>query len=167
LFDLIFLGIGGYKYKEVTAAAGNVVVKQGQQSVAPQQQYELQQMNTLPQQQYVPMQQQYVPPQQQYVPMHQQFAPPQQPYVPPQQQYTPEKQHAPQQQQYAVEVGPSYPAPRTALSLESLALELNIPQLMNCKDLESALAMNFNELKESHGISNEEYMRLKKYKTGL
>jgi hypothetical protein len=152
LFDLILLGVGGYKYNQAAAVAGNGV-KIHQQSVAPQQQYELQQMNAPPQQQYPAMQQQYAPMQQQY--------------VPPQQQYAPEKQHAPQQQQYAVDVGPSYPAPRKALSLESLALELNIPQLMNCKDLESALAMNFNELKENHGISNEEYMRLKKYKNDL
>jgi hypothetical protein len=81
-FFFVFLWFGFRKFKngekEATAVAGNGFGKIPQQSVAPQQQYELQQMN----------------------------APAQQQYAPPQQQYAPEKQYAPQQQQNTVEVGP-------------------------------------------------------------
>jgi hypothetical protein len=74
-----------------------------------------------------------------------------------------QQQVSSQQHQYAVDA----PPPSKVLSLESLALHLDIPTLMDCKNLESALAMDVNELKEKVGISYEEFMRLKKYKAGL
>jgi hypothetical protein len=144
LIDFILITVGGFGYRKANAVGadfvGNsipVAINQSKQE-----------------------QEQYAPPQQM------QYAQPQQPYAPQQQQqYSPrQQQFSPPQQQYPPPQGPS--ASRV-LSLESLAVELDIPSLMNVKDLETALAMPFKELKENHGVSNDEYMRLKKYKAGL
>jgi hypothetical protein len=50
------------------------------------------------------------------------------------------------------------------LSLESMAVHLNIPGLLNVS-LADALEMDFKRLKESCGITEEEYLRLKRYKS--
>jgi hypothetical protein len=53
------------------------------------------------------------------------------------------------------------------LSLESLAVELDIPKLMEASSLKDILAMDFKKLKEDLGLTSDEYIRIKKYKTGL
>jgi hypothetical protein len=51
-------------------------------------------------------------------------------------------------------------------SLESLAMHLDIPKLLNVS-LVDAMEMDYNRLKEACGISAEEFIRLKRYRTSL
>ncbi|KAL3894953.1 MAG: hypothetical protein SGCHY_004979 [Lobulomycetales sp.] len=57
---------------------------------------------------------------------------------------------------------PTEPVPR--MSLESLALYLDIPKLLEASSVEQVLEMDLKSAKEKLDISNEEYLRLKKYK---
>ncbi|KAI9341976.1 hypothetical protein BDR26DRAFT_933791 [Obelidium mucronatum] len=79
---------------------------------------------------------------------------------PQQQQYSP----YPQQQQY-----PQVPSPppqyTRRLSLESLALEIHVPKLLDVKGgMDEVMGSDFLQLQERYGITSEEYTRLKAYK---
>jgi hypothetical protein len=52
------------------------------------------------------------------------------------------------------------------MSIESLAVHLDLPNLLNVS-LADALEMDFKRLKESCGITEEEYMRLERYKASI
>ena len=52
------------------------------------------------------------------------------------------------------------------MSIESLALHLNIPGLLNIS-LEDALNLDYMRLKDIFGISETDYMRLKSYRNQL
>ncbi|KAL3894954.1 MAG: hypothetical protein SGCHY_004980 [Lobulomycetales sp.] len=54
--------------------------------------------------------------------------------------------------------------PEPRMSLESLALYLDISKLMDASSVEEVLEMDLKAAKEKLGMSNDEYLRLKKYK---
>ncbi|ORY50912.1 hypothetical protein BCR33DRAFT_712873, partial [Rhizoclosmatium globosum] len=56
----------------------------------------------------------------------------------------------------------------TSLSLESLALQLEIPKLLTVQEgVNGVLEMSFNEMKEKYGITPEEFMKIKAYRKSL
>ncbi|KAJ3028761.1 UNVERIFIED_CONTAM: hypothetical protein HDU68_000959 [Siphonaria sp. JEL0065] len=84
-----------------------------------------------------------------------------------QQQWSPAPQFQ-QQQQSPYGVAPSAPYGARRLSLESLALELNIPKLLEVKGgPDEVLNTDHQYLHDRYGVTNEEFMRIKAYKKSL
>ncbi|KAJ3028760.1 UNVERIFIED_CONTAM: hypothetical protein HDU68_000958 [Siphonaria sp. JEL0065] len=93
-----------------------------------------------------------------------------------QQGYPQQQQGYPQQQQfgYAQQQSPypqsQSPPPQYArrLSLESLALEIHVPKLLDVQGgLDEVMKADHKQLQEKYGITSEEYMRLKAYKKSI
>ncbi|KAJ3075126.1 hypothetical protein HDU98_009076 [Podochytrium sp. JEL0797] len=62
---------------------------------------------------------------------------------------------------------PVYHATRR-VSLETLALQLEIPQLLNVSEgIGGVMTMSFNELKEKYGVTPEEFMKIKAYRKSV
>ena len=53
------------------------------------------------------------------------------------------------------------------LSLESLAVELGINQLMGAGDINEVLSSDFKTLHDKYGVTGNQYARLKEYKESL
>ncbi|KAI9345594.1 hypothetical protein BDR26DRAFT_856314 [Obelidium mucronatum] len=62
--------------------------------------------------------------------------------------------------------GPSPPSPLApALSLESLALQLELPKILTVTEgIDGVLGMGYNEMNEKYGITAEEFMKIKAYR---
>lgn len=53
------------------------------------------------------------------------------------------------------------------LSLETLATDLGIDQLLNAQDVQEVLSMNYKELHAAYGVTATQYAKLKAYKENL
>ncbi len=49
-------------------------------------------------------------------------------------------------------------------SLETLSLDLGIPSLLNCADVNEILCYTFKELHEKYNITAEDFLKIKQYK---
>ncbi|KAJ3065550.1 hypothetical protein HDU98_011108, partial [Podochytrium sp. JEL0797] len=60
---------------------------------------------------------------------------------------------------------PPHPYPKGGLSLESLALELQIPKLLNVTEgVEGVMDMTYGELKDKYAINGDEFLKIKAYR---
>ncbi|KAJ3076834.1 hypothetical protein HDU98_011695 [Podochytrium sp. JEL0797] len=68
---------------------------------------------------------------------------------------------------------PSYPPPTSPyasrrLSLESLALQIQVPKLLDVRGgIDEVMVLDHQQLRDRYGITNEEYMRIKAYKKSI